>query len=109
MTRRALNSAESESALYATLQSVLPCVHVRFSNKENKIDRIYKQEEAAIAANDERKLLFVVAARWFSNQLGDGSPPVAQAAAVFGEERMEGERLEVPQEDLTSDNEGGAT
>ena len=104
-----MNSAESESALDATLESVLPGAHVQFSNKENNIDRIYKQEEAAIAANDEQNLLFVVAARWFSNRLGDGSPPVAQVAAVLGEERMEGERLEVPQEDLTSDNEGGVT
>jgi hypothetical protein len=110
---QALNSAESESPLDANLESVLPGVHVRFSNIENKIEDnnqslhlIYNQQEAAIAANDERHSLFVEAARWFSNRLGDGSPPGAQAAAVFGEERMEGEGLEVPQEEEpTSHNE----
>jgi hypothetical protein len=98
---QALNSAKSESPLDVTLESVLPGVHVRFSNIENKIEQnneslhlIYNQQEAAIAANDERHLLFVEAAQWFSERLGSGSPPVAQAAAVFGEERMEGERLE---------------
>jgi hypothetical protein len=107
--RQALDSAESDSPLDATLESVLPGVHVRFSNIDNKIEEnneslhlIYNKQEAAIAANDERHALFVEAARWFSNRLGDGSPPVAQAAAVFGDESME----EAHHQEPTSDNEG---
>jgi hypothetical protein len=114
---RALNSSESESPLDVNIESVLPGVHVRFTNIEDRIEDnnvslhlIYNQQQAAIATNDERHSLFVEAARWFSNRLGDGvdgSPPVVQAAAVFGEERMEGEGLEAPPEyqEATSDNE----
>jgi hypothetical protein len=67
---RALNSSESESPLDVNIESVLPGVHVRFTNIEDRIEDnnvslhlIYNQQQAAIATNDERHSLFVEAAR----------------------------------------------
>jgi hypothetical protein len=64
----ALNSAESESSLDVKLKSVLPGVHVWFSNIEGKIEQgnqslhqVYNQQVVVIAANVKRHSQFVEA------------------------------------------------
>ena len=103
----ALNLAKSEETpLDVVLEFVLPGVHVRFSNIEGQIEQnndslhlIYNKLEEAVAASNKRHLQLVEASQLFSNHLSNGSSLVAQAADVFAEERMEGERAEVPQEE----------